>query len=143
MKYLILICHRLTDLLIGKKENSRFLTCLLAGTVLAGVVFFPFASWGDAEGQNLRSSTLRQYDFLIARVNKGEPFDPPSQKVVDKIAENLETLSSYQIGSIKKREFRMVSVRLYTAVEDWGNGQLMDARHHLLKSKALLASFSF
>jgi len=120
-----------------------FLFSFFAGTVLVGVVLFPLVSWGDVEGQNLRSSTLRQYDFLIARVNKGEPFDPPSQKVVDKIAENLETLSSYQIGSIKKHEFRMVSIRLYTAVEDWGNGQLRDARHHLLKSKALLASFSF
>lgn len=126
-------------------SNFRFqsLFSFFAGAVLVGVMLFPSVSWGEVEGQNLRSSTLRQYDFLIARVNKGEPFDPPSQKVVDKISENLETLSSYQIGSIKKREFRMVSVRLYAAVEDWGNGQLMDARHHLLKSKALLASFSF
>ena len=125
------------------KDNFQFLFCLLAGAMLAGVVLFPSVSWSDVEGQNLRSSTLRQYDFLIVRINKGEPFDPPSQKVVNKISENLETLSSYQVGSIKKREFRMVSVRLHTAVEDWENGQLLDARHHLLKSRALLASFSF
>ena len=83
----------------------QFLFNFFAGAVLVGVTLFPSVSWGDVEGQNLRSSTLRQYDFLIARVNKGESFDPPSQKVVDKISENLETLSSYQIGSIKNANF--------------------------------------
>ncbi len=108
-----------------------------------GVVISPSVTLGSVEGQNLRSSTLRQYDFLIARVNNGEPFDPPSQTVVNKIAENLETLSFYQIGSIKKREFQQVAERLYAAVEDWESGQMIEARHHLLKSRALLASFSF
>ena len=132
-----------TDQPIAEKDNFRFLICLLAGAVMAGILIVPIVSWADAESQNLRSSTLRQFDFLITRVNNSESFDPPSQTIVDKISENLETLSSYQIGSIKKDEFRLVSVRLYTAVEDWKSGQLLDARHHLLKSRALLASFSF
>ena len=123
--------------------HFQFLTCLLAGAILASIVLFPFVSWGGVEGQNLRSSTLRQFDFLIARVNNGEPYDPPAQTVVNKITENLETLSSYQTGSIKKREFQVVTNRLYAAVEDWESGQMIEARHHLLKSRALLASFSF
>ena len=123
--------------------HIRFMSCLLAGAVLTGAVIFPVTSWGSAEEQNLRSSTLRQYDFLIARVSKGEPFDPPAQIVVDRIAENLETLSSYLTGSIKKREFQVVADRLYIAVEDWQSGQLLDAKVGLLKSKALLGSFGF
>jgi len=123
--------------------HFRFMFCLLVGVVLTGAVVFPNIAWGGAEDQNLRSSTLRQYDFLIARVSKGEPFDPPAQIVVDKIAENLDTLSTYLTGSIKKREFQVVADRLYIAVDDWQSGQLMDAKVGLLKSKALLGSFGF
>ena len=121
----------------------QFLSCLLTGAILTGILLFPVMTWADAESQNLRSSTLRQYDFLISRVNSGEPFDPPAQTVVNKITENLETLSAYQIGSIKKREFQEVTDRLYAAVTDWESGQMIEARHHLLKSRALLASFAF
>ena len=125
------------------KDSFRLPYYLLTGVVLTSIFIFPFVTWSGVEGQNLRSSTLRQYDFLIARVNSGEPFDPPAQTVVDKITGNLETLSSYQIGSIKKREFEEVAERLYAAVTDWESGQMIEARHHLLKSRALLASFSF
>jgi hypothetical protein len=123
--------------------HFRFLLALIAGAVLTGLVAFPDASWGGAEDQNLRSSTLRQYDFLIARVSKGEPFDPPARIVVDKIAENLDILSTYLTGSIKKQEFQEVAYRLYTAVDDWESGQLMDAKVGLLKSKSLLGQFGF
>lgn len=123
--------------------HFRFMSHLFVGAVLTGIVIFPVTTWGSAEEQNLRSSTLRQYDFLIKRVNKGETFDPPAQKVVDRIAENLEILSSHLVGSIKKREFQVVADRLYTAVEDWEIGQLRDAKVGLLKSKVLLGSFGF
>jgi hypothetical protein len=123
--------------------HFRFMSYLFVVAVLMGFVAFPVNTWGSAEEQNLRSSTLRQYDFLIARVNKGEPFDPPAQIVVDKIAENLDTLSAYLTGSIKKREFQVVAERLYSAVEDWQSGQIVDAKVGLLKSKALLGQFGF
>ena len=123
--------------------HFRFMSYLIAVTFLTGLVAFPVATWGGAEDQNLRSSALRQYDFLIARVSKGEPFDPPAQLVVDKIVENLDTLSAYLTGSIKKQEFQVVADRLYSAVEDWKVGQLMDAKVGLMKSKALLGSFGF
>ena len=123
--------------------HFRFMSYLFVVAVLTGLVAFPVTTWGSAEEQNLRSSTLRQFDFLIARVSKGEPFDPPAQLVVDKIAENLDTLSTYLTGSIKKREFQVVADRLYTAVEDWQSGQLLDAKVGLMKSKALLGSFGF
>jgi hypothetical protein len=123
--------------------HFRFMSYLLVGAVLTGLVAFPVTTWGGAEDQNLRSSTLRQYDFLIARVSKGETFDPPAQIIVDKIAENLGTLSTYLTGSIKKQEFQVVADRLYTAVEDWKSGQLLDAKVGLMKSKALLGQFGF
>ena len=116
---------------------------LLAAAVLTGVISFPFASWAGVEEQNLRSFTLRQFDFLIKRINKSETFDAPAQKVVDKISENLETLSSNLFSSIKKREFQEVSDRLYTAVEDWESGQIVDVKVGLLKAKVLLGSFGF
>ena len=123
--------------------HFRFMSYLFVAAVLTGLFAFPVTTWGSAEEQNLRSSTLRQYDFLIKRVSKGEPFDPPSQIIVDKIAENLDTLSSYLTGSIKKREFQVVAERLYSAVEDWQSGQIVDAKVGLLKSKALLGQFGF
>lgn len=133
-------------LIINKSDSTfhfRFLSYLLAGAILTGVIIFPIDTWGGVEAQNLRSSTLRQFDFLITRVSKSEPFDAPAQKVVDKITENLEILSSHLFSSIKKREFQEVADRLYTAVEDWESGQLMDAKVGLVKSKALLGSFGF
>ena len=123
--------------------HYRFMSYLFVVAVLTGLVAFPVTTWGGAEDQNLRSSTLRQYDFLIARVSKGEPFDPPAQIVVDKITENLDTLSTYLTGSIRKREFQVVADRLYSAVEDWQSGQVLDAKVGLMKSKALLGSFGF
>ena len=123
--------------------HFRFMSYLFVVAVLMGFVAFPVNTWGSAEEQNLRSSTLRQYDFLIARGSKGEPFDPPAQIVVDKIAENLDTLSTYLTGSLKKREFQVVAERLYSAVEDWQSGQVLDAKVGLMKSKALLGSFGF
>jgi hypothetical protein len=143
MKYLLLIFNRLTGLPTDKRRNCCSQPRLFAVMVLAAFITFPIISWADVEGQNLRSSTLRQYDFLIARINNGELYDPPAQTIINKIVENLETLSTYQTGSIKKREFEEVSDRLYAAVTDWENGQMIEARHHLLKSRALLASFSF
>ena len=123
--------------------HFRFMSYLFVGAVLTGLFAFPVITWGSAEEQNLRSATLRQYDFLIKRVHKGEPFDPPAQKVVDRIAENLEILSSHLVGSIRKREFQVVADRLYTAVKDWESGQIVDAKVGLMKSKGLLGSFGF
>jgi len=129
----------------SSNSTSRIslLALLIAVLLLMNVVILSSETWAGVEGQNLRSSTLRQFDFLITRVNNSESFDPPSQTIANKIFENLETLSSYQIGTIKKREFQEVSDRLYAAAEDWESGQMIEARHHLLKSRALLASFSF
>ena len=121
----------------------RFLPGLLAGAILTGVVFFPFTTLGSVEGKNLQVFTLRQIDFLINRVDSGEPFDRQSQKIVDKIAENLEILSAYQKGPLKSRDFDRIADRLYTAAEDWDNAQLTDAKVGLLKAKTLLASFAF
>jgi len=123
--------------------HFRLLSFLIAGAMLTGVIIYPVVALADAEAQNLRSSTLRQFDFLIKRINKSEPFDAPAQKVVDKISENLETLSSNLFSSIKKREFQVVADRLYTAVEDWESGQIVDAKVGLLKAKVLLGSFGF
>ena len=132
-------------MMTGSDSNFhfRFMSYLFIAAVLTGLVAFPGTTWGGAEDQNLRSFTLRQYDFLIARVSKGEPFDPPAQIVVDKIAENLDTLSTYLTGSLKKREFQVVAERLYSAVKDWQSGQVLDAKVGLMKSKALLGSFGF
>lgn len=132
--------------LIHKSDSIfyfRFLFFLLSCAMLAVVLIYPVIASADAEAQNLRSFTLRQFDFLIKRINKSETFDAPAQKVVDKISENLETLSSHLVGSIKKREFQEVSDRLYAAVEDWESGQLVDAKVGLLKAKVLLGSFGF
>ena len=123
--------------------HFRFMSYLFVVAVLTGLFAFPVTTWGSAEDQYLRSRTLRQYDYLIARVSKGETFDPPAQIIVDKIAENLDILSTYLTGSIRKREFQVVADRLYAAVEDWQSGQIVDAKVGLMKSKALLGLFGF
>ena len=90
--------------------NPQFLSCLLAGLILLGMVIFPSVLWADAEGQNLRSSTLRQYDFLIARINNGEPFDPPAQTVVSKIVrEPRNTFCLPELVPSKKENLKMVA----------------------------------
>ena len=123
--------------------SSGFLPALFAAALFASIVVSPWTARGGVEAQNLRNTTLLQMDFLIKRVSRGEPFDPPTQKVVDKIAENLDTLSTHLMGDIKKEEFEAVSDRLYYAVEYWESGQMLEAQAWLMKSKALLASFAF
>ena len=54
-----------------------FLFFLLSGVMLAVVLIYPVIASADAEAQNLRSSTLRQFDFLIKRINKSKKFDAP------------------------------------------------------------------
>ncbi len=122
---------------------SSFANYFLVGflTVVLGLYASP--SWADVEGKNLQAFTLRQMDFLIKKADQEELYGGQIQKLIDKIALNLEALSSYLYGPLQIEDFERITERLYIAANDWDNAQLVNAKIELRKAKVLLASFSF
>jgi hypothetical protein len=101
------------------------------------------STWANVEAKNLKIDVVRQFGFLIEKVNNRHTYTPELSQIAAKIQENLYFLRDQLNSSIRAQDFDRIEERLLGAISDWENVDLIPASVKLQKARNLLQTFAF
>ncbi len=105
--------------------------------------FWASPAWADVEAKNLKIDVIRQFNFLVEKVNNRFTYTPELSQIAAKIQENLYFLRDQLTSSIRAEDFDRIEERLLRAIDDWENVDLLSASVNLQKARNLLNTFAF
>lgn len=116
---------------------------LKALTLSLVLLCFAPSAWANVEAKNLKIDVVRQFNFLIEKVNNRQTYTPELSYIAAKIQENLYFLRDQLSSSIRAQDFDHIEERLLGAISDWENVDLLSASVKLQKARNLLRTFAF